>query len=556
MTSLVVEKRQSFWSDRRTGMRLKQSAPVEVQLVNGDDPMPARVFTAKLVDMSAGGILFQSEHPLPEKQKIRLKFSFQPLSLMRDLDAVTVWGKTILPPAVTAPRADGEKGSPGGAFHCGVKFSHLSEDDIASLGAYVEFCVSSRHTRRVTPNRRRYDYFEGWLSKVQELKAGYVPRVAQSGPGSTVLYDGQEVIQLCSNNGLGLSLDPRVIQGAARALEKFGTGCGGSRLISGNLVLQKTLESDIARFLGYEDALVFMTGYMGNVGLIESLTNTHSPQRIPDRENSVGLFTDHENHRSIIHGCQLAQTRNQAVVRTYDHLDMNQLEDRLKSTHTARKIILTEGVFSMIGDIAPLGDIIALARRHNALVYVDDAHAIGYMGKTGKGTLEHLGVTGVDILLGTFSKAFGAAGGFVATKKSLCDYFRLQTNTYIFTSALPPATAGGILAAIRVIESEPELRKTFWSNVAFFKKGLTELGFDLMGSQTHITPIFIGPEEKATRMADRLFQRGIFIPAVRWPAVGPGLAILRCMVSAKHSQDQLSYAIEELGKAGRDEGIL
>lgn len=556
MSRVVEEKRERPWSDRRTAKRLKHSAPIEVQLLDGGEGRPPRVFTAELVDMSLGGILFQSERPLPEKSRFRLKFCFQPLSLVQDLDAAMVWGKSIFPMSNDPKSSTDDEAVPKGTFHCGVKFTHLTNDDIAALGSYVDLCVSSRHTRRITPNRRRYDYFEGWLSKVKEMKAGYVPRVAESGPDSTAVYDGKNVIQLCSNNGLGLSLDPRVIAGAKRALENFGTGCGGSRLISGNLVLQKTLESELSRFLGFEDALVFMTGYMGNVGLIESLTNTHDPHRIPDRENAVTLFTDHENHRSIIHGCQLAQTRNQAVVRTYDHLDMNQLEDQLKATHAARKIIITEGVFSMIGDIAPLGDIVSLARRYNALVYVDDAHAIGYLGKTGKGTLEHLGVSGVDILLGTFSKAFGAAGGFVVSKNTLCDYLRLQTNTYIFTSALPPATVGGVLEAIRIVEQEPELRETFWSNVAVLKKGLIDLGFDLLGSQTHITPIFIGPEEKATRMAETLFSRGVFIPAVRWPAVGPGRAILRCMVSAKHTPAQLAYVIEELGRAGREEGII
>jgi len=235
-----------------------------------------------------------------------------------------------------------------------------------------------------------------------------------------VKINGRDVIQLCSNNSLGLSVNPRVVKAAKEYLETYGTGCGGSRLVSGNLAIQSQLERKFASFMGYEDAIVFMTGYMGNLGAIEALTNTFNLDRLPGKENIVGVFSDHENHQSIVHGCQLGAMKSHAVIRTYDHINMTHLEELLRSTHTSRKIIITEGVFSMRGDLAPLPEIVSLAKKYKALVYLDDAHAIGHLGKRGRGSIEHWGVKDVDIVLGTFSKAFGATGGGGGLPKLIC----------------------------------------------------------------------------------------------------------------------------------------
>ncbi len=355
-----------------------------------------------------------------------------------------------------------------------------------------------------------------------------------------------------------MSLHPRVIKSAKEALEKFGTGCGGSRLLSGNLILQTRLEKRLAEFFNYPDTILFMTGYMANVGMIEALTNIHDPSRIVHKEDVVGLFIDHENHRSIMHGCQLAGLRNNAVLRTYTHLDLAQLEEQLKTTHTSRKIIITEGVFSMRGDIAPLPDIVQLAKKYKALIYLDDAHAIGHLGKTGRGSIEHWGLSSndVDIIIGTFSKAFGAAGGFAVASNEICEYMRLQANTYIFSSALPPATVGGILEAISVIDSEPEIRQRFWENASYFRNAVQSIGLNTLGSRTHITPVLIGSDEKAIRIAAGLFVKNIYVPAVRWPAVDPGKAILRCMVMAQHSKNQIDFVVKELERLAAREGII
>lgn len=528
-------------TDRRTSVRVQCASSIEVSSFSKDTSVPSQVFSADLVDISLGGLRMQTNGSLREGQRVlaRLNENFADEEPLR---GIVAWSET--PDSTPRP------------LRYGVMFLEPSEEQAGKLKQFLEETLHSRRTRKIKVDRRKLDFFNRWMANLYEEGIDFEYHTAEGPPVDKVVYDGREVIQLCSNNSLGLSVHPRVINAARLALEKYGTGCGGSRLISGNLDLLQKLEKNVASFMGFEESILFMTGYMGNVGTIEAITNISYPNRKVNIHNSVGIFCDHENHRSVIHGCKLAEIKNHVTMRTYRHLDMNQLEDQIRTTHTNRKIIITEGVFSMRGDLAPLNEISFLANKYNVAIYLDDSHGIGHMGKTGRGLIEHFGVNNVDILLGTFSKAFGAAGGFIATKASLCEYLRIQANTYIFTSALPPATVGGVMEALNVFESEKSLYALFQKNVGYFKEKVTRLGFDILGSQSHIIPIFIGPEQKAKKIAAELFDRGIFLPAIRYPATAPGKAILRCMISVKHSIQQLDFVVDELAKLGRQEGII
>lgn len=548
--TLTPERRQQVGDDRRHNFRLFHHFETTGTTKRSTAPSESENFRGEVLDIGLGGVKIRLDSLLRDGQRIYLNVDFEKLGNVENLEGTVVWGGSVIP----AYWRDPNQKQVGNQY--GVKFDQTNLHQMQTLVKFFDSSLSSRLTRKVVINRRRYDYYQSFIAKAKEKNAYYEPLTPESAPTAVVTIDGREIIQLCSNNSLGMSVHPEVKKAAKEALEIYGTGCGGSRLISGNLILQKRLEKRLADFMGYNDAILFMTGYMANVGVIEALTNTYDLNRIPSKENIVGIFTDHENHRSIMHGCQLASVRNSAVVRTYDHLNMEQLEDQLKTTHTNRKIIITEGVFSMRGDMSPLPDIVALAKKYKAILFLDDAHAIGHLGKTGRGSAEHWGVKGVDIVVGTFSKAFGAAGGFIVAKPELCEFLRVQTNTYIFSSALPPATVGGVIEAINVFERQPKIHEEFWENARYFRQAVIRQGFDTLGSQTHITPIVIGPEDKAIRIAEGLYQRNIFIPAVRWPAVAPGKAILRCMVMGQHTKEQLDYVADELGKLGRQEGII
>ncbi|MCG3205434.1 MAG: 8-amino-7-oxononanoate synthase [Elusimicrobia bacterium] len=548
------QRTESTGADRRLNCRLLHNTAIKVVPIDSTRVQARETNNGEIIDIGLGGIKFQTNIRLENGHKVHVNLDLEKFGVVEHLGGTVVWGESIIP----FFNGFGQDKQPSTqlAHQYGVKFDQTNLHQMQTLVSFLDSNLSSRHSRKLGINRRRYDYYQSFISQAKEKKAYYEPRTPESAPCPVVKIDGREIIQLCSNNSLGMSVDPRVVKAARESLEIFGTGCGGSRLVSGNLSIQKKLEQKLASFMGYEEAIVLMTGYMGNLGVIEALTNTYDLNRLPGKENIVGIFTDHENHKSIIHGCQLAAVKNSAVIRTYDHLNMSHLEEQLRTTHTSRKIIITEGVFSMRGDLAPLPEVVSLAKKYKALVYLDDAHAIGHLGKRGRGSIEHWGIKSVDIVLGTFSKAFGAAGGFLVAKADLCEFLRLQTNTYIFSSALPPATVGGVLESLNLIENEPSIREIFWENARYFRQAVAKKGFDTLGSQTHITPIFIGPDEKAIRIADRLFDKGIFIPAIRWPAVAPGQSILRCMVMAQHTKAQLDFVAEELAKLGRQEGII
>jgi len=321
-------------------------------------------------------------------------------------------------------------------------------------------------------------------------------------------------------------------------------------MLSGNLQIHRDFELAITKFKGGEDAIVWPTGYSANVGVISAVMNppTVGPQDFYQRRGVI--ISDELNHASIIDGCKMS---GQKVV-VYKHCDVNDLEKKLKKYKNRRKLVVTDGVFSMDGDIAPLDKIVPLCKRYNSMLMIDEAHSTGVLGKNGHGTPEHFGlkaVKDIDIVHGTCSKALASTGGFVVGSRDLIRYLRITSRSYIFSTAMTPAASASLIAALNVIEIEPEIRERMWENVKHMRDGFHKIGFDTLTSETQIIPILIGSDENAIEFSRRLFEKGIFGPCVRWPAVEKGKARIRFTVMATHTKEQIDYLLkccEEIGK--------
>ena len=376
---------------------------------------------------------------------------------------------------------------------------------------------------------------EQWLkSELDQLNQTGLWRSLRSvttAPTGRVLLDGCEVILLGSNNYLGLSAHPIVIEAAVRAVREYGTGASASRLMSGNCHLYDVLEAKIAKAKGTETALVFGSGYLANIGTLPALAG-----------DADLILSDALNHASIIDGCRLSHATKQI----YRHCDVEHLESLLaQSTKFRRRLIVTDGIFSMDGDIAPLPEICVLAERYDATVMVDDAHSFGVLGETGGGTVEHFGLENRGIIqMGTLSKAIGGVGGYVAGSTALIDFLINRARSFIFTTGLPPATLAGAAAAIDVIRSTPELRQRLSSNVRLLKDALLEKGFQLLPSDTQILPLILGAADVASRFAEVLLSHGVYAPAIRPPTVPEGTSRLRISVIASHTTEDLETAVE------------
>ena len=376
---------------------------------------------------------------------------------------------------------------------------------------------------------------EHWLkSELAQLNQAGLSRSLRSittAPTGRTLLDGREVILLGSNNYLGLSVHPLVVEAAAAAVQKYGTGASASRLMSGNCHLYTELETKIAEGKGTEAALVFGSGYLANIGTIPVLAG----------EDDL-ILSDALNHASIIDGCRLSQATKQI----YRHCDVEHLESLLAQSMKFRhRLIVTDGVFSMDGDIAPLPEICGLAERYDATVMVDDAHSLGVLGGTGAGTVEHFGLENRGVIqMGTLSKAIGGLGGYVAGSTALIDFLINRARGFIFTTGLPPATLAGASAAIDVIRSDPELRQRLFSNVRLLKNALLERGFQLLPSQTQILPLILGAADVASRFAEVLLSHGVYAPAIRPPTVPEGTSRLRLSVIASHTTEDLETAVK------------
>ncbi|MGZ8393156.1 MAG: 8-amino-7-oxononanoate synthase [Nitrospira sp.] len=363
-------------------------------------------------------------------------------------------------------------------------------------------------------------------------------RTMTSATGPTVLLDNRRVILLSSNNYLGLATHPAVVEAAVSATRQYGAGSGASRLVCGTLPPHEALETALARFKGTEASLTFAAGYLANISVIPTLVGKGGL-----------IFADRLSHASLIDGCRLSG----ATFRVYHHRDMNHLERLLARRSPAKPtLIVTDGVFSMDGDIAPLTDIATLAERYDAAVFVDDAHGTGILGRTGRGTLEHCDVESrLPYHMGTLSKALGSAGAYLAGSRAFIAYLVNTCRAFTYTTAPTPASAAAATAALRVIEQEPERRARLWHNRERLAQGLTRLGFRLTASDSPILPILVGDAVRAVNLAHTLLTYGVYAPAIRPPTVPPATSRIRLTITADHTTEHIDEALTALEQAGR-----
>ncbi|HLB29679.1 MAG TPA: 8-amino-7-oxononanoate synthase [Dehalococcoidia bacterium] len=368
-------------------------------------------------------------------------------------------------------------------------------------------------------------------------------RALETAAGPWVSVDGRRVLLLCSNDYLDLASHPAVKAAAREAIEAWGNGAGSARLISGTLEPHRLLEDRLAGFLHTEAALLFSSGYMANLGAITALAGP-----------ADAVFSDQLNHASIVDGCRLSGAR----IHVYPHRDMEALEVLLRGAASyRRRLIVTEGLFSMEGDLAPLPELARLAERYGALLTVDDAHGIGVLGDGGRGSLEQLGLpAGVHVLVGTLGKALGSGGAFVAGSRDLTDYLVNRARPFIFSTALAPSLAAGATAALDVVEREPWRRRDLLAGARYLREGLSRLGFQVLGADTPIVPVLVGDAARTMEMSRRLLEEGVYVQGLRPPTVPPGTCRLRCSVMATHKREDLDVALAGFRKVGQDLGII
>ncbi len=378
---------------------------------------------------------------------------------------------------------------------------------------------------------------KGFDWKLRELQGPSTPRC---------VVDGKEMIMLCSNNYLNLSNHPKLIEAAINATKTHGAGSGSVRAIAGSMDLHFELEKTIARFKHTESALYYQTGFATNAGLI--------PQIAPAKEDLI--ISDELNHGSIIDGVRLSKAQR-AV---YAHCDMGELEKVLiqaEKNNPRRILIITDGVFSMDGDIAPADEIVKLGTEFGAMTYVDDCHGEGVIGKDGRGIGAHFGIEGkIDVEMGTFSKAFGVVGGMIAGSQDLVNFALNKSRTWLLSGSAPPATTAACTAAINVLENEPEHVKTLWDNIKYFKKELISMGFDCGHSETAITPVIVGESHIAKKLSEELMKNGVFALPIVFPMVARDKARIRTMMNAGLTKEDLDYTLETFQKLGKKLKIL
>ena len=387
-----------------------------------------------------------------------------------------------------------------------------------------------------------FDYQDAKFVKASGFYPFFKP-IAHS-KGSTVFYNGSPVVMIGSNNYLGLTHDPRVIQKAKEAIEIFGTGCTGSRFLNGNTVLHDHLEEKLADFVGKEETLVFTTGFLTNLGTIACLVG---PDDI--------ILSDAENHASIIEGCRLSK----ATVITYRHNDMQDLEKKLREIpKESGCFIVTDGVFSMTGDIVRLPELVSVKKRFpKARLFIDDAHGLGVLGPKGEGTAAHFGLAEeVDLIMGTFSKSFASIGGFLAGQPDVIDYVRHRARSFMFSAAMPPASVATVLACLEILKEEPQRLEQLKKNLKKILDGFEKIGLAYIPSETPIVSVFVGDEGKAFRFVQELFNNGIFATPVVYPAVPFGQALIRTSYMATHTEKELEQVLRVFGKLAPQFGIL
>jgi glycine C-acetyltransferase len=384
---------------------------------------------------------------------------------------------------------------------------------------------------------------EGEIDNLKQRHVFRQLRVVHGQEKAVCNIDGKEVINLSSNNYLGLTTHPHLMQAARQAIDTHGVGTAAVRTIIGTMDLHQQLEERLATFKHTEATLTFQSGFATNQAIIQALL-----------EEQDAVISDELNHASIIDGIRLSKCKRYI----YKHVDMNDLEDKLKQAQDARtKLIITDGVFSMDGDLGPLRDIVELAERYGAATYVDDAHASGVLGRNGRGSVDHWDLNGrVDVQVGTFSKAIGAQGGYMAGLQSLRDYLIHKARPFLFSNALPPSVMATCIAALDVLEQEPQLIDKLWENTRYFKGALQKLGFDIGQSETPITPVIVGSGERAMKLSDRLFEEGVFAQGIGYPTVPEARSRVRTIITAAHTKENMDTAIAAFERVGRELGIV
>ena len=384
------------------------------------------------------------------------------------------------------------------------------------------------------------DQLEQWKSEGTYQRL----RILESASAAESRFDGKEVINLASNNYLGLTTHPKLLEAAIAAVKRYGAGSGAVRTISGTMSLHLELEERIAAFKNVEACVVFQSGFAANAGTVSAILG-------PDDH----IVSDELNHASIVDGCRLSR----AKIHVFPHKDVAAAESVLASLAGAggRKLLISDGVFSMDGDIGPLPGLVAAAEKHGAIMMVDDAHASGVLGRNGRGTIDHFGLHGrVDIQVGTLSKAIGVLGGYVCGSRDLIEFLYHRARPFLFSTSHPPAVAAACLAAFDVLEQEPERIEALWANARYFKQGLASAGFNTGISETPITPVIVGEAALAHRLSRELFEEGVLATGIGFPTVAKGKARVRTIVASTHTRADLDRALEVFEKVGKRLEIL
>ena len=392
--------------------------------------------------------------------------------------------------------------------------------------------------------KAQLQYLSDELEKLREQKLYQKLRILETEQRPVARFDGREVINLSSNNYLGLTTHPKLKQKALEAIEKYGVGSGAVRTIAGTMTLHMALEEKIAQFKHVEASVVFQSGFTANAGTVQAILGKEDV-----------IISDELNHASIIDGCRLSR----AEIKVFPHKDMEACEKVLKEIENrpGRKLLITDGVFSMDGDIAPLPQLVELAEKYGCIMMIDDAHASGVLGRNGRGTVDHYNLHGrIDIQVGTLSKAIGALGGYVCATRDTIEFLYHRARPFLFSTSHPPSVAATCIAAFEVLEDEPERIEKLWANTRLFKEGLKKLGFNTGMSETPITPVIVGDAALAHEFSRELFAAGVFAQSVGFPTVPVGKARIRTIVTATHTEEELAHALEILETVGKKLGII
>lgn len=505
-------------------------------------------------DISLNGMFIETENPLKPRTKMLLEFKLLSETIPIKTYSEVKWNKKSLP---------SETKSPG----MGIQFVNIYESDKERLAKYSKSLNGENLPKEETinsDNNSLADFTEisntdlftktkSFWEAIQDMtKKGfntYARPLTSSCRNRVLVWDERtgktrEMIMMGSNNYLGLTSHPRVIKAAKEATERYGVGAGSVPLLAGTYDLHKELELRLAGLKGCEDAIVFSSGYVTNLGCIQALV----------KRGDI-VIVDRLAHASIIEGCM----HSGGVYRTFKHSNVENLIQLLDDTHNRYngKLLIVDGVYSMDGDITPLPQIIEVAHQYGAKVMIDEAHSTGVLGQRGRGTPSHFKVEGkVDIVMGTLSKALGGLGGFIASSKEVVNYLRYYTKPFFFSSSLPPSIASSVQAAIEVMENDPELHQNLWKNIKYMKENLGHLGLNIGNSESALIPIIIGDELTLRKMSKRIHEERIYLNAIPYPAVPRGQERFRLSIMATHTREDLDKTLEVLEKVGREFGVL